>query len=238
LNDTEKIKLPTDELVIEKQISTLKSLVDLYRKDKKPKKSKDVAGIHSDSMRVGKTLVYYSSIGWIQKDKGYSYTPSENLIQYFYGFDKTTASKKLVENIKNTTIGKKIFFYLSQQKDGISIDEVINYLGVQFNFLQQQKRKILRLIELLVHLDSIIIDNELIYLLENDQIKNISPLEIKEQQEVDSTDIDIFKNGINIEHEKLELKITILVDPETDEEKIRRCIRIILDEIDLRGVKE
>jgi len=218
----DKLPLPFHLLKVDGQISILKSLTDWYGKNKKPVTYRDIGGVHASKTNVSSTLQFFQKIGWLKPGKRGQYLPSEGLVQYFEGFDQELAAKKLAEKILQTTIGQRLSFFLSQ-KGKVAEDELINYLGSEFSLIKADKNRILRLIELLMKLGALIKhDNEI--QLGDEGIKKISPIKEKpatEQLQPPEAEAKVQPN----------LFFGVLIDANTPEEKIRKVIRIALNEI-------
>lgn len=227
----EVVKLPTNELIIEKQFSILEALVKLYRRNKRPISSKDLKGIHSDQTRVGMTLPFYSTINWLEEPTRYEYIPTDDLIQFFVGPDKKSAINNLAQKIEISTIGEKMFFYLSQRKTSVTKEDIINYLGAQFKLIESDKPKIERFIEILLRLGTLKISDDLVFLDLDMKNEVISESKEKPNDPIIENDVEKSEKIGEIDISKFNITLSILINPETDEEKIRRTIRIILEEL-------
>ena len=225
-NLKKKVKLPYDMVKIDTQFKVLKSLVDWYNKNKKGVKYKDIAGIHASKTNVSGTLSYYSTIGWLKEIAKGQYIPSDELVQFFEGIDKITPSINLTENIRNTPVGEKIFFFISQ-KGKVTENDIIKYVGSEFKLKEKDKGKISKILNILIRLNALkktdkFLEFDVAYKIKEtkkatDQTSNKNSKEFEVAEFVNIKDIPIL--------------ISILITPETDKEKVRSCIRVILDEI-------
>ena len=225
-NLKKKIKLPYDKVKIDTQFKILKSLVDWYNKNKKGVKYKDIAGIHASKTNVSGTLSYYSAIGWLKEIAKGQYIPSDDLVQFFEGIDKITPSINLTENIKNTPVGEKIFFFISQ-KGKVTEDDTIKYVGSEFKLKEKDKSKISKILDILIKLNALKKTDKFLELDVTYKIKKTK----KATDQTSNKNIKEFEVAEFVNIKDMPILISILINPETDKEKVRSCIRVILDEI-------
>lgn len=225
-NLKKKIKLPYDKVKIDTQFKILKSLVDWYNKNKKGVKYKDIAGIHASKTNVSGTLSYYSAIGWLKEIAKGQYIPSDDLVQFFEGIDKITPLINLTENIKNTPVGEKIFFFISQ-KGKVTEDDIIKYVGSEFKLKEKDKSKISKILDILIKLNALKKTDKFLELDVTYKIKKTK----KATDQTSNKNIKEFEVAEFVNIKDMPILISILINPETDKEKVRSCIRVILDEI-------
>lgn len=221
-------RLPFRGFKVIKQFKILKTLVEWYRKNKKPVMYKDIAGIHGSKTNVSSTLSYYASIDWLIEKTSGAYIPSDDLVQYFEGIDKVTPSLTLVKNIQNTMIGKKLFFFITQ-KGKATKEEIVEYLGSEFKLKEKDGRRIIKLLEILILLNALKSADKF---LEVNKSFEESTLKQVILDDVIPEDVEVSKE---IKLHKIPVFISILINPDTDEEKVRSCIRIVLEEIEARS---
>lgn len=230
-----KLVLPFDKLKTKAQLSVLRSLVDWYEKNKKPVTYKDIGGVHASKTNVSTTLSYFSSVGWLQKEDRGNYVPSEELIQYFMGFDNESGAQELANKLLSSLLGQRLHFFL-EQRGKASEEDAISDLGSHFNLKQKDRIRIQRIIELLVELGALKKTDEDISFNKYQKkppIKSQNRMEL-EKVEKDTREIDTLKRK-NV-HERLSLGI--LIDANASEEKIRRAVRIVMEEIKKEGFND
>lgn len=225
-NTKRKLQLPFDGVKIDKQFDILKVLVEWYNKHKKGVKYKDIAGIHASKTNVSSTLSYYSAIGWLKEVAKGQYVPSDDLVQFFEGIDKITPSINLTKNIENTPIGEKIFFFISQ-KGKVTEDDIIKYIGSEFKLKEKDKNRILKILDILIKLNALKKTDKFLELDVTYKIKKTK----KATDQTSNKNIKEFEVAEFVNIKDMPILISILINPETDKEKVRSCIRIILDEI-------
>lgn len=230
-----KLVLPFDKLKTKAQLSVMRSLVDWYEKNKIPVTYKDIGGVHASKTNVSPTLSYFSSIGWLQREGRGKYVPSEELIQYFMGFDNESSAQKLANKLLSSPLGQRLHFFL-EQRGKASEEDAITDLGSHFNLKQKDRIRIQRIIELLVELGALEKTDEGISFNEHQKKPPVRPknrMEL-EMSENDTKEIDTLKR------EKVQERFVlgILIDANAPEEKIRRAVRIVMEEINKRGFND
>ena len=227
-----KFVLPVAKLKAEAQLSVLKSLVDWYDKNKKPVTYKDIGGVHASKVNVSITLGYFSDVGWLRWEGRGKYVPSEELVQYFMGFDKETGAQKLAGKILASPVGERLGFFLGQ-KGKASEGDTINDIGSHFLFREKDRLRIQRIIDLLVGLGTLEKTEEGISFKEGQKKPSVQPHDKGEQQKGEKVikGLEVLKTKKG----QPSVVLGILIDANTPEEKIRRAVRIVMEEIE-KGV--
>ncbi|MBW2069570.1 MAG: hypothetical protein JRI31_12015 [Deltaproteobacteria bacterium] len=228
-----KLALPVNKLKIEAQLSVLKSLVDWYDKNKKPVTYKDIGGVHASKTNVSATLGYFSNVGWLRREGRGKYVPSEELVQYFMGFNKELGAQKLASKVLSSPLGQRLNFFL-EQRGKASEEDTISDIGGHFDLKQKDRQRIQRIIDLLVEFGALEKTEEGISFKKDQKKPPVQPQNRGEQGtgEKDTKEIDILKR------EKVQTSVVlgILIDANAPEEKIRRAVRIVKEEIEKGGV--
>ncbi len=230
-----KLALPFAKLKAEAQLSVLKSLVDWYDKNKKPVTYKDIGGVHASKVNVSVTIGYFSDVGWLRWEGRGKYVPSEELVQYFMGFDKESRAKKLADKILASEVGERLQFFLGQ-KGKASEGDTINDIGGYFGLIEKDRGRIQRVIDLLVGLGALERTKEGISFKEAQKKPPLQPKDEGEQEK----DEKMTKGIVDVLKRKKgqpSVVLGILIDANTPEEKIRRAVRIVMEEIE-KGVPD
>jgi hypothetical protein len=66
---------------------------------------KDIGGVHASKANVSLALGYFSNVGWLQWQGKGKYVPSDELVQYFMGFNKESVAQKLADKILSSNLG-------------------------------------------------------------------------------------------------------------------------------------
>ncbi|MFW6159912.1 MAG: hypothetical protein ACOC57_02070 [Acidobacteriota bacterium] len=227
-----KLALPVDKLKTQAQLSVLRSLVDWYEKNKKPVTYKDIGGVHASKENVSATLGYFSNVGWLRREGRGKYVPSEELVQYFMGFDKESGAQKLASKVLSSPLGQRLHFFL-EQRGKASEEDTISDIGSHFDLKQKDRLRIQRIIDLLVEFGTLEKTEEGISFKKGQKKPPVQPQNRGEQGmgERVTEEIDILKRGKS----RTSLVLGILINADTPEEKIRRAVRIVMEEIE-KGV--
>ena len=223
-----KIYLPFDDLSIETQFLILKDLVLKFTKENKPIKPSDIANISASRPGVSSTLQFFTAIKWINRERRGEYIPSNELIMYLTGLEKETPKNILCKKLIENEPGKSLYFYI-EQKETVSIEEICSYLGKEFNLQDKDKKSVTKLVDLMLNLE-VLEDKEGILtikeetIIDSEQIIKI-PLERKEQV---TTRKKLKEKGII---PQICITFSIQITPETEDEKLRNCLKIIKEEI-------
>ncbi len=233
-------EFPFHEVKIEKQFEILKDLVNEYRKKGEAVLSSEIPEVTATKPRIFSTLGFFAAIDWIEKPKRGSYFPKKDLIRFLTGLNPETSKKNLIETLLQTNSADRLFYFV-ERKGIADKEELIKFMGKEFELERKHKSNVIRLIELFKYLD--------IFTDEDDSLK-ISNwyLETKSQKiPEESEDSPIPSREKKIEKQSPllsdsmqtefipQISIKFEINSDTDEEKLRNCIKIILEE--MKGLK-
>jgi hypothetical protein len=228
------IVLPIAGLKAEAQLSVLKSLVDWHDKNKKPVTYKDIGGVHASKTNVSTTLGYFNDVNWLCREGRGKYVPSEELVQYFTGFDKESVSEKLADKIISSPLGQRLYFFLVQ-KGKASEEDTISDIGSNFGLKKKDGLRIQRIIDLLVELGSLEKTEQGICLRKGQNKTPGQPQDRMEQET--SQEMRKRMDVLTTQKGRTRVVLGVLIDANTPEEKIRRAVRVVMEEIE-KGVSD
>ena len=224
--------LPYDQVAIETQMQILEDLVDYYQKENEPVNASDIQDLSAAKGKIPSTLKYFSSINWLKAEKQGYYIPCSDLMKCFDDKESEEFRNNLVDLIKDSETGDKLVYYVIK-KEPVKRNDVISYMKKILSLEDKRIPKLTRLIDLFIYLSVFNEEDDfLVVIKKTEQEYRISSTsKIKQLEEP----VKPVKKIIEITDEEynFENKISFLfeINPEIDEEKLRKSIRIILEEL-------